>query len=164
MQVTIHLFSARVLASVLQDFLFSWICWIKKILRSLCFHIVRYNSLRVRVQNFCCYRFGSKSIMVDLFTIVYLSISSMHKPVATKRSEFNTHCRSIFLTHPPYDHSIFCPADQLKRTNRNSLHNSHSFKPRHSQSTRHNDFSLPAPPSSLNPSIDFKITPHISQQ
>ena len=34
--------------------------------------------------------------MVDLYTIVHLSIFSMHKPVATKRSEFNTHCRSIF--------------------------------------------------------------------
>ena len=33
--------------------------------------------------------------MVDLFTIVHLSISSMHKPVATERSESNTHCRSI---------------------------------------------------------------------
>ena len=69
---------------------------LEKVLKSLCIHIVWYINLRVRGQNFCCYKFGSKSIMVDLFTIVHLSISSMHKPVATKRSEFNTHCRSIF--------------------------------------------------------------------
>ena len=69
---------------------------LERVLQSLCIYIVWYISLRVRGQNFCSYKFGSKSIMVDLFTIVQPSISSMHKPVVMKRSEFNTHCRSIF--------------------------------------------------------------------
>ena len=68
------------------------------------------------------------------------------------------------ITHPPYDHSIFCPTDRLKRTNSNSLHNFHSFHPRHSQSSYHKDFSLPAPLSSFQSLNDFKIPPHISQQ
>ena len=69
---------------------------LKDILKSLCIHICGTLALRVRVQNFCFYRFGSRSIMVDLFPLVHLSISSIHKPVATERSEFNTHCRSNF--------------------------------------------------------------------
>ena len=67
------------------------------------------------------------------------------------------------ITHPPYDYRIFCPAHRLKKTNRNSLPNSHSFNTCHSQSTHHNDFSLPAPPSSFNPSNDVKIPPHIRE-
>ena len=67
------------------------------------------------------------------------------------------------ITHPPYDYRIFCLAHRLKKTNRNSLPNSHSFNTCHSQSTHHNDFSLPAPPSSFNPSNDVKIPPHIRE-
>ena len=87
-QVTIHLFITQVLAPILFG--------LEKILKYFCIHICGTLALRVRIQNFCFYRFRSKSIMVDLFTVVHLSISSMHKPVTTEQNEFNTHCRSIF--------------------------------------------------------------------
>ena len=60
--------------------------------------------------------------------IIYVGgISSMHKPVSTEWSDFNSHWRPIFYpevsqwdAHLLYNQSISCPAEQLKLTNSNS--------------------------------------------
>lgn len=57
----------------------------------------------------------------------------------------------------PYDHSITCSEDHLRRVNSNSLEYLHILNPCKSHSSHHKYVSFSAPPLFPNPSNDFKI-------
>lgn len=57
----------------------------------------------------------------------------------------------------PYDHSITCSADHLRRVNSNSLQYFHSLNPCKSYSSHHKYVSFSAPPLFPNPSNDSKF-------
>ena len=71
-------------------------------------------------------------------------------------TKFFTFFRNI--TDPPYDRSIYCSADHLKRVNSNSQYNFHRFNSCHAQSSCQKYESLLAPPLVSNLSNDFKIS------
>ena len=73
------------------------------------FAFMQCGTLALRVQNSCFYRCGWKSIMVDLFILAHLSISSMHKPEYRISASIGVDRNPSWLTFLPY-HTCLFPA------------------------------------------------------